>query len=238
MNQVKESLKRLGTDHIDLYQLHGWDAATPLDETIRALDDLVTQGHVRYIGLSNWAAWQIQKALGNAERLNTVRFESVQAYYSLAGRDLEREILPMLESEKLGLLVFSPLAGGYLSGKYRSGDKAGRRATIQFPPVNEAKGEPILAVLESVAAEHNTTMAAVSLAWLLQKPSVTSVIIGVKSKEQLSENLKATNVKLSENDIEKLNEASELSPEYPGWMMRSGFPREHLLYTGELIKQE
>jgi aryl-alcohol dehydrogenase-like predicted oxidoreductase len=238
MNQVKESLKRLGTDHIDLYQLHGWDAATPLDETIRALDDLVTQGYVRYLGLSNWAAWQIQKALGSAERLNTVRFESVQAYYSLAGRELEREILPMLESEKLGLMVFSPLAGGYLSGKYRGGDQNGRRATIQFPPVNEAKGKPILAVLEKVAAEHNTTMAAASLAWLIHKRSVTSVIIGVKHKEQLLDNLKATDVKLSDNDIEKLNEASELPQEYPGWMMRSGFPREHLLQTGELIKQD
>jgi len=237
MNQVKESLKRLGTDHIDLYQLHGWDAATPIDETIRALDDLVTQGHVRYIGVSNWAAWQIQKALGKAEQFNTVRFESVQAYYSLAGRDLEREILPMLESEKLGLMVFSPLAGGYLSGKYRSGDSEGRRATIQFPPVDEVKSEPILAALEEIAAEHETSMAAITLAWLLQKRSVTSIILGVKHKEQLEDNLKAANVTLSEDDITTLNNSSQLTPEYPGWMMGSSAAREHLLHTGELTKQ-
>ena len=237
MNQVKESLKRLGTDHIDLYQLHGWDAATPLDETIRALNDLVTQGLVRYIGISNWAAWQIQKALGKAEQLNTVRFESVQAYYSLAGRDLEREILPMLESENLGLMVFSPLAGGYLSGKYRSGESTGRRATIQFPPVDEVKGEPVLAALQEIATGHNTNMPAIALAWLLQKRSVTSVILGVKHKAQLEDNLKAANVTLSEDDIKKLNDASELTPEYPGWMMGSSAPREHLLSTGELTKQ-
>ncbi|MCX2483245.1 aldo/keto reductase [Pedobacter sp. MR2016-24] len=237
MNQVKESLKRLGTDHIDLYQLHGWDAATPLDETIRALDDLVTQGLVRYIGISNWAAWQIQKALGKTEQLNTVRFESVQAYYSLAGRDLEREILPMLESENLGLMVFSPLAGGYLSGKYRSGESTGRRATIQFPPVDEVKGEPVLAALQEIATGHNTNMPAIALAWLLQKRSVTSVILGVKHKAQLEDNLKAANVTLSEDDIKKLNDASELTPEYPGWMMGSSAPREHLLSTGELTKQ-
>jgi aryl-alcohol dehydrogenase-like predicted oxidoreductase len=236
MNQVKESLKRLGTDHIDLYQLHGWDEATPLEETIRALDDLVTQGHVRYIGVSNWAAWQIQKALGKAEQLNKVRFESVQAYYSLAGRDLEREILPMLESEKLGLMVFSPLAGGYLSGKYRSGDSKGRRATIQFPPVDEVKAEPVLSALEEIATAHHTSMAAIALAWLLQKRSVTSVIVGVKHKEQLEDNLKAAQVGLSEADIKKLNGASELPPEYPGWMMGISAPREHLLATGEVTK--
>ncbi len=132
IDQLKTSLKRLGTDHIDLYQLHGWDPATPLEETIRALDDLVRQGHVRYVGVSNWAAWQISKALGVAERVSAVPFQSVQAYYSLAARELEREIVPMLQAERLGLLVYSPLAGGYLSGKYRDGSK-GRRSIIPFP---------------------------------------------------------------------------------------------------------
>ncbi|WP_316800262.1 aldo/keto reductase [Pedobacter frigidisoli] len=237
MNQVKESLKRLGTDHIDLYQLHGWDEATPVEETLRALENLVALGHVRHIGVSNWAAWQIQKALGKSELLNIARFECVQAYYSLAGRDLERDILPMLESEKLGLMVFSPLAGGYLSGKYRGRDSKGRRATIQFPPVDEVKGEPILAALEEVAVGNNSSMAATALAWLMQKRSVTSVIVGVKSKVQLEDNLKAADIILSENDIKKLNDASQLTPEYPAWMMGSSAPREHLLHTGELSKQ-
>jgi aryl-alcohol dehydrogenase-like predicted oxidoreductase len=237
MNQVKESLKRLGTDHIDLYQLHGWDGATPLEETIRAMDDLVKEGYVRYIGVSNWAAWQIQKALGTAERLNTRRFESVQAYYSLAGRDIEREILPMLESEQLGLLVFSPLAGGYLSGKYRNGSKNGRRNTIQFPPVDENKGEPILSAMAQIADEHGTTLAAVALAWLIQKRSVTSVILGIKRIDQLEDNLNAGKIILSTDNIQKLDDASKLSIEYPGWMMQSGSAREVLLETGVLTKQ-
>lgn len=237
MNQVKESLKRLGTDHIDLYQLHGWDEATPVEETIMAMENLVNQGHVRHIGVSNWAAWQIQKALGKSELLRTVRFESVQAYYSLAGRDLEREILPMLESEKLGLMVFSPLAGGYLSGKYRGGESKGRRTTIQFPPVDEVKGECLLAALEEVAVRNHASMAATALAWLLKKRSVTSVILGVKSKVQLEDNLKAADVILSESDIKKLNDVSQLTPEYPAWMMGSSALREHLLHTGELTKQ-
>jgi len=237
MNQVKASLKRLGTDHIDLYQLHGWDAATPLEETIRAMDDLIKEGYVRYVGVSNWAAWQIQKALGIADRLNTSRFESVQAYYSLAGRELEREILPMLESEKLGLLVFSPLAGGYLSGKYRNGSENGRRNTIQFPPVDEQKGEPILSAMEEIAKEHSTTLAAIALAWLIQKRSVTSVILGIKCIDQLEDNLNAGKIILSEDNIRKLDDASKLSVEYPGWMMQSGSAREILLETGVLTKQ-
>ena len=235
-NQVKESLKRLGTDHIDLYQLHGWDAATPLEETIRAMDDLVKEGNVRYIGVSNWAAWQIQKALGTADRLNSTRFESVQAYYSLAGRDIEREILPMLESEHLGLLVFSPLAGGYLSGKYRHGAENGRRNTIQFPPVDEGKSKPIVNLLAQIAEEHHSSIAAIALAWLTQKRSVTSVILGIKRIDQLEDNLNAAQITLSADDIQKLDEASKLAVEYPGWMMQSGSSREVLLETGELTK--
>ena len=235
--QVKQSLKRLGTYYIDLYQLHGLDPATPMDETIRALDDLVQQGLVRYTGVSNWAAWQIQKALGISAQQGKASFESVQSYYSLAGRDIEREILPMLDSENLGLLVFSPLAGGYLSGKYKNGDGDGRRATIQFPPVDEAKSAPVLVILEQIAKEHNTTMAAISLAWLTQKKSVTSVIMGVKGIDQLYDNLNAVKIILTEDDIQKLNEASQLPVEYPAWMMAANQPREELLRTGELVKQ-
>ncbi|MDB5614123.1 MAG: oxidoreductase [Devosia sp.] len=163
MDQVKASLKRLGTDHIDLYQLHGLDPATPVEEMVRALDDLVRQGHVRYVGVSNWAAWQIVEALGVAERINASRFQSVQSYYSLVGRDIEREIVPMLDAKQLGLMVWSPLAGGYLSGKYRDSAE-GRRKTIAFPPIDEARGEKILPVLEAIATAHSVSMATIALA--------------------------------------------------------------------------
>lgn len=236
MHQVKESIRRLGTDHIDLFQLHGWDAATPLEETIRALDDLVQQGDVRYVGVSNWAAWQIQKALGISKASNAARFDSVQAYYSLAGRDLEREILPMLQSEKLGLMVFSPLAGGYLTGKYKNSENGGRHNTIQFPPVDENRSAPVLDLLEDIALERQTSMAAISLAWLTSNPSVTSVILGIKSAEQLEDNLKAVDVMLSAQNIQDLNDASKLAVEYPGWMMGSTAGREELLKTGHLPK--
>ncbi|WAS91803.1 aldo/keto reductase [Nannocystis punicea] len=237
MGQLKTSLRRLGTDHIDLYQLHGWDPATPLEETIRALDDLVRQGHVRYVGVSNWAAWQISKALGIAGRLDAVPFQSVQAYYSLAGRELEREIVPMLRAERLGLLVYSPLAGGYLSGKYRDGSK-GRRSIIPFPPVDEAKSASVLTAMDGVAARHGASLPAIALAWLLHRRAVTSVILGVKRVDQLEENLKATEVRLSDDDLETLDAASALSVEYPAWMFQAAdAARATLLKTGELPTQ-
>lgn len=235
MNQVRASLKRLDTDHIDLYQLHGWDPATPVEETLRALDDLVRQGYVRYVGVSNWAAWQIAKALGITERLNITRFQSVQAYYSLIGRELEREIVPVVESEGLGLLVYSPLAGGYLSGKYRNGRGEGRRNSIEFPPVDQVKGEPVLAAIEGIALARGVSMVAVSLAWLLHQKAVTSVILGVKRIEQLEDNLTATQVSLSNDDLQTLNLASALSPEYPGWIFAtSELGHSTLLASGRL----
>ncbi|MDI9871702.1 aldo/keto reductase [Flectobacillus roseus] len=234
MNQVKGSLKRLGIDHIDLYQLHGWDPVTPVDEIIRTLNDLVQQGLVRYIGVSNWAAWQIQKAIGCSAQINSVRFESVQAYYSLAGRELEREILPMIESEQLGLMVFSPLAGGYLTGKYLNSTIHGRRTTIAFPPVDSIKCEPILYSLAEIADELGTSLSAISIAWLLAKRTVSSVILGVRDVEQLNDNLKASVITLSDEHIQKLEKASALSPEYPVWMMAGSTSREQLLKTGNL----
>lgn len=239
MDQVQKSLRRLGTDHIDLYQLHGWDPATPLEETIRALEDLVRQGHVRYVGVSNWMAWQVTKALGVAARLDASPFQSVQAYYSLAARELERELVPMLQTERLGLLVYSPLAGGYLSGKYRGGTGGGRRTLVPFPPVDEVKGAPVLAAMDGIAARHGTSLAAVALAWLLQQRVVTSVILGVKRLDQLEENLKATEVRLSEEDLETLDAASALSLEYPAWMIaRADAARTALLRTGVLSRPD
>jgi aryl-alcohol dehydrogenase-like predicted oxidoreductase len=218
MDQVKASLTRLGTDHIDLYQIHGFDAATPIEETVRALDDLVRQGHVRYVGVSNWAAWQIAKALGISERLGLSRFQSVQSYYTIVGRDLERELVPMMASEGLGLMVWSPLAAGYLSGKYRDGDKEGRRATRAFPPVDEVRGDKVLDALEPIAKGHGVSVAQIAIAWLLHQPHVTSVIVGAKRKDQLDDNLAATRVVLSADELATLDAVSKLPAEYPGWM--------------------
>ncbi|MBX3594980.1 aldo/keto reductase [Sphingomonas sp.] len=219
MAQARASLKRLGTDYIDLYQIHGWDAATPVEETIDALDSLVRAGDVRHVGVSNWAAWQIAKALGIAERRQAARFQSVQAYYTLAGRDLEREIGPMIASEGLGLMVWSPLAGGYLSGKYRGGDGEGRRANFNFPPVDMTRGDKVLDTLEPIAQAHDASMARVALAWLLQRPEVTSVIAGAKRVDQLADNLAAATLTLSADEIAALDAASALPAEYPGWMI-------------------
>lgn len=237
VQQVQASLKRLGTDHIDLYQLHGWDPATPVEETLRALDDLVRQGLVRYVGVSNWAAWQIAKALGVSARLHTERIQSVQAYYSLVGRELEREIVPVVEAEQLALLVYSPLAGGYLSGKYRAGENQGRRTSIPFPPVDEQKGAGVLAALDEVAARHDASQATMALAWLRHQPAVTRIILGVKRLAQLEENLLAAQFTLSADDLLMLATVSASVTEYPGWAMTMGeAARRELLTSGHLPK--
>jgi aryl-alcohol dehydrogenase-like predicted oxidoreductase len=218
---VKASLKRLQLDHIDLYQLHGFDPATPIEEALRALDTLVRHGHVRYIGVSNWAAWQIAKALGISERLGLARFESLQAYYTIAGRDLEREIVPMLKSENVGLMVWSPLAGGLLSGKYKrdgSSSEPGRRTNFQFPPVNMDRAYDCVDAMTKMAEAKGATVAQIALAWLLHQKVVTSVIIGAKRLEQLDDNIAATQVKLNDDELAALDEVSQLASEYPGWM--------------------
>jgi len=220
--QAKASLKRLGLDHIDLYQIHGFDPLTPIEETLEALDILVRHGHVRYVGVSNWAAWHVAKALGIAERRNLAPIRSLQSYYTLAGRDLEREIVPMLTSEKVGLMVWSPLAGGLLSGKYSRGDEAsgeGRRATFDFPPVDRDRAYDVIDTARSIAAARGVTVAQVALAWLLHQPVVTSVIIGAKRPDQLADNLAAVDVALTAEDLAALDAVSRLPSEYPGWML-------------------
>jgi aryl-alcohol dehydrogenase-like predicted oxidoreductase len=222
LNGVKASLKRLQLDHIDLYQVHGFDPATPIEETVRALDNLVQHGHVRYVGVSNWAAWQIVKALGVSERLGLSRFQSLQAYYTLAGRDLEREIIPALTSEQLGLMVWSPLAGGLLSGKYgrdQAGEKGSRRASFDFPPVDKERGYDCIDVMRSIADKRDVSVAQIALAWLLHQQAVTSVIIGAKKIEQLDDNIGATDVKLDADELAALDKVSVLPAEYPGWML-------------------
>jgi aryl-alcohol dehydrogenase-like predicted oxidoreductase len=221
MDSVRASLERLQLDHIDLYQIHGNDPVTPLDETLRALDDLVSQGLVRYIGCSNWAAWKIVKALGLSDHAGRARFETVQSYYSIAGRDLEREIVPMMASEGVGLMVWSPLAGGLLSGKFdrdSSGPQGARRTSFDFPPVNRDRAWPVIDVMREVAKAHGVSVARVALAYVLAKPFVTTVIIGARNTDQLEDNLAAADLTLSADELKALDEVSALPPEYPGWM--------------------
>ncbi len=223
MDAVEQSLRRLKTDHIDLYQIHGNDSITPVEETIRAMDDLVRSGKVRYIGVSNWEAWKIAKALAIANSKGQARFDSLQAYYSIAGRDLERELVPMLQSEKTGLLVWSPLAGGLLSGKFsRDNQKpeGSRRSEFDFPLVDKERTWKILDAMKPIAAAHGCSAARISLAWLLAKPVVTSIIIGAKRLEQLQDNIAAVQVKLTAEEMTILDEVSALPPEYPGWMLQ------------------
>ena len=222
MDAVEASLKRLQTDHIDLYQIHGNDSVTPVEETLRALNTLVEQGKVRYIGCSNWQAWKIAKALGISGFRNLARFDTLQAYYSIAGRDLERDIVPLLEAEKTGLLVWSPLAGGLLSGKFsRENQKPedSRRSAFDFPVVDKERAWRILDVIAPIAQAHGCSAARVSLAWLLAKPVVTSVIIGAKRLDQLRDNLAASDLQLTADELKQLDAISELPPEYPGWML-------------------
>ncbi|SHK31607.1 aldo/keto reductase [Hymenobacter psychrotolerans] len=222
LQQVDDSLRRLKTDYIDLYQTHSYDPLTPLEETLRALDDLVRSGKVRYIGASNVAAWQLMKALSYSTYNHVEKYVSLQAYYTVAGRDLERELIPLLQDQKVGLLVWSPLAGGFLSGKFtreNQNAEGARRSNFDFPPVDKERAFDVLDVLRPLADAKGVSVAQVALAWLLHQPAVTSVIIGAKKMEQLEDNLKAVDVQLTPDDLQKLSEASQLAPEYPGWML-------------------
>ena len=222
-NEVDASLKRLQLDYIDLYQLHAFDPLTPFEESLSALNDLVRSGRVRYIGLCNMAAWQIMKSLAASDRHGWSRFSSVQAYYTIAGRDLEREIVPLISDQKLGLMVWSPLAGGLLSGKFKSADDKGpagaRRATFDFPVVNKDRAFQCIEVMRPMAAERQISVAQIALAWLLAKPYVSTVIIGAKSMDQLRDNIASTRVQLTDSERRTLDEVSQLPAEYPGWML-------------------
>ncbi|WP_163324688.1 aldo/keto reductase [Draconibacterium mangrovi] len=221
LQQADESLKRLNMDYIDLYQIHGFDRLTPLEETLEALDSLVKSGKVRYIGCSNLAAWQLMKALGISTQQHLSKFVSLQAYYTIAGRDLERELVPLLLDQKVGLMVWSPLAGGLLSGKYSrdAETKEGRRVNFDFPPVNKEKAYDIVDVMRKIADNKGVTVAQIALSWLLHQPAVSSVIIGANKPEQLADNLSSVDVKLEAEELDQLNEVSKLAPEYPGWMI-------------------
>jgi aryl-alcohol dehydrogenase-like predicted oxidoreductase len=233
LHAVDESLKRLQLDHIDLYQIHGRDPVTPLEETLGALNDCVRAGKVRYIGLCNLSAWEIAKALWISQREGLARFESVQAYYTLAGRDLEREIVPLAGDQQLAILPWSPLAGGLLSGKFTrdgKGPQGARRLAFDFPPVDRDRVFNCIDAMRPIAESHGVSIARVALAYLLHKPHVTSVIIGAKTGEQLTDNIAATELRLSGEEMSVLDKVSALPAEYPGWMFeRQGADRLALL---------
>ena len=222
LDSVRASLERLQVDHIDLYQIHGNDSVTPIEETLRALDDLVREGLVRYVGVSNWAAWKIAKAVTLSDERRWARFETLQAYYSIAGRDLERELIPMISSEHLGLMVWSPLAGGLLSGKFGPDAAApndARRASFDFPPVDRDRAWACVAAMREIGERHGVSVARVALAWLLAKSHVMSIIIGAKTVEQLDDNLAAADLELTAEEVARLDEVSDLPLEYPAWML-------------------
>ena len=219
---VEHSLRRLQTDYIDLYQVHGWDIVTPIEETLRALDDLVRQGKVRYIGCSNWSARHLMKALYLSRAHDWAGFVSLQAYYSLVGRDLEHELLRLCREENLGVLPWSPLSGGFLSGKYTRDNptpEGARRSGFQFPPIDEARGFDAVDALARIAKEKGATIAQVALAWLLAQPGVTSIIIGANKMSQLEDNLKAADLELTAAEIEVLSATTAPQAQYPQWMI-------------------
>ena len=221
MENIDASLKRLQVDHIDLYQIHGRDPFTPLEETLDALDDCVRAGKVRYLGLCNLSAWEITKSLWISDKKNLARFESLQMYYSVAGRDIEREIVPLANDQKLAILPWSPLAGGLLSGKFSrdSSPEGARRSTLDFPPVDRERAYNAIDVMRPIAADNLVSVAQVALAWLLARPHVTSVIIGAKNQEQLLDNIAATELELSPEQLLAISNASALPSEYPEWML-------------------
>lgn len=221
MQQVEDSLRRLGTDFIDLYQIHSFDPLTALDDTLRTLDDLVRSGKVRYIGCSNMAAWQIMKSLGISQHHNLEPIKSVQSLYSIATREIEREIVPLVKDQNLALLAWSPLAGGYLSGKFTrlgASDSKSRRASFDFPPINKEKSLDIIDLMAEIAKERSISVAQIALSWLLHQTQVTSVIIGAKNLDQLKENILSVDIKLSEEELASLDKISKLDIEYPGWI--------------------
>lgn len=221
LSQLDQSLKRLGLDYIDLYQIHGVDPITPMDETLSALNDAVRAGKVRYLGVSNHGAWQIMKAQGISERHNWSRFESIQAYYSIAGRELEREIVPMAQDQQMGIMVWSPLAGGYLSGKFDrdgKGPDGSRRSNFDFPPVNKDKAQDIIGVMREIAGNHDASVAQIALSWVLHQPGISTIIIGARTQEQLNQNLAVSELVLSSDELAALDKISQLNPEYPNWM--------------------
>jgi aryl-alcohol dehydrogenase-like predicted oxidoreductase len=219
IRQVEASLKRLNTDYIDLYQIHSSDPLTPLEETLGTLDSLINSGKVRYIGGSNMMAWNLMKTLAHSQYNKLERFESLQANYSIVGRELEREIVPLLKDQKVGLMVWSPLASGWLTGKYQKDavDKTGGRIdNFKQQFINQERLQAILDVMKPMVQQRNSSFAQLSLAWLLHQSVVSSVIIGATNLSQLNDNLSAVKIEFSSDELRLLNEVSAIPEEYPG----------------------
>lgn len=219
---VEASLKRLGTDYIDVLQLHLPDPQTPLEETVRTLDNLVRRGLVRYVGVCNFPAWQAATLLGLQQAAHLAPCVSLQLYYSLLNRDIEHEIVPFAQHAGLAILPWSPLAGGFLSGKYRRGDPSAsqdRRATLDFPPIDLDLGYTVVEKLQEIASLHDWTPAQVALAWMLSKPFITSVIVGASTSSQLAMNLAAINLELLPEELQALDDLTAPAPLYPNWML-------------------
>ena len=244
MREIEGSLRRLQTDYIDLYQVHGWDSNTPLEETLRTLNDLVRQGKVRYIGLSNLMSWQAATAIMLQERLGLEKYVTAQMYYSLVGRGIEHEFLSFAEYYKVGILVWSPLAGGFLSGKYSRTNPAPAGSRFadagQFVPFDKEMGYRVVDVLNQVSARHGTGPASVALAWTLGRPAVSSVIIAARTPEHLEENIRATDLDLSEEDVRLLDAVSDPGVPYPKWMVlqldTAEDPRPRILHPERYAK--
>jgi aryl-alcohol dehydrogenase-like predicted oxidoreductase len=228
------SLRRLGTDYIDLYQLHGFDALTPVEEALRALDDLVTAGKVRYIGASNFSGWHLMKSLSVSDRYGWSRYASHQVYYSLVGRDYEWELMPLALDQKVGAVIWSPLGWGRLTGKIRRGQPMPKESRLQSPAMTGRGPQPpqeylyrVVDALDEVGREVGKTVPQVALNWLLTRPSVSTVIVGARNEEQLKQNFGAVGWKLTAEQVKKLDAASAVEPSYPCWHQRSTFPERN-----------
>jgi aryl-alcohol dehydrogenase-like predicted oxidoreductase len=238
MREVEGSLRRLQTDYIDLYQVHGWDSNTPLEETLRTLDDLVRQGKVRYIGLSNFMSWQAATAVMLQEHLGLEKYVTAQMYYSLVGRGLEYEFQSFAEYHNIGILVWSPLAGGFLTGKYSRANppSAGTRFAEagSFVPVDKEMGYRVVELLKEVAGRHGVSPSRVALSWVLGRKAVSSVIVAARKSEQLEDNIGAVDLRLSDDDVQLLDTASDPGVPYPKWMVlqldTAEDPRSKVLY--------
>jgi len=219
---VDDSLKRFQLDHIDMLYVHGVDPKTSVEEIVRTLNDIVLTGKVRYIAICNWPAWMVMKAIGIAEKHGWNKFVGLQYFYSLSGRDIEREILPLAADQNLAVMPWSPLAGGFLSGKFTRNTEAtgnSRRDTFDFPPINKERAYDIVDVLAETGKQHGVSVAEVALAWVRQQQGITSTIIGAKNVDQLNANIKSTELLLTNDDLKKIDEVSALPKEYPGWMV-------------------
>jgi aryl-alcohol dehydrogenase-like predicted oxidoreductase len=232
MRACEASLRRLGTDWIDLYQVHGIDELTPFEESLRALDDLVRQGKIRYIGCSNFSAWHLMKGLAAADRHGFARYTSLQAYYNLVARELEHELVPLCLDQGVGVLVWSPLAQGFLTGKQRRGEstpESSRRSTLGDPgTIDQEQGFDVIDTLDEIAKQREVTIPQVALSWLLRRPGISSVILGARHLDQLTDNLATATWELSHEEVERLNQVSDRPLPYPYWHQRK-FAAERLL---------